>query len=919
MNANVTAQAELGHEDQGSDVTGTRAIREAYGTYARPRTAEVLQAIGLDVVYHRAVGDHLYYNDASHREVRVLDFLGGFGATLFGHNHPELVAALCDGLKAGLPTHAQASSRRYAALLAERLSARAGRVTGKSYVVTLSNSGAEGIEAAIKHAEMEAQAVADGLLAQQRTNLVLARMELDAGRVSLAQMSGSDPRATDVDEYLALVKREAEEACSQPAVAIALSRGFHGKTLGSLRLTHNPAYRGAWERGGLVEFLDAGDPDALARAVERHSRTFTAVTFDDLGRVVTTRKRRVAITGFFIEPIQGEGGIRPIPTAFLERARELADETGVPLVFDEIQCGMGRTGTFFASEAAGVTADYYVLSKSLGGGITKIGATLVAADRYQHDFGYLHTSTFAEDDPGCCVALAALDLLEADDDALIRACAAKGDYLLAQLRDLKAQYPDVFSDVRGKGLLVGIEVASQAAHPSPMVRLLSTQNLLGFVAAGFLLHKAQIRVAPTLSAHGTIRLAPSAYVATAQLDEVCEALGRFAEVLRGGDAAALLSFCVSDEIARPSRPPAISSVSHVTSGDDAVEPAPAGSTVAFLAHFRDGSDVQLFDPAFEAFSPDACEEFISRVAPMLEPFSLAKRVVRSTSGASTTLHIIGVPFTANQASVALRSQKTSALVGMVRAGVEVGRSYGATMIGCGGYTSIVTDNCRELATEDLGITSGNSLTVAAAVEALRRAAIESNLKHRVLGVVGAAGNIGASLAELASEYADSVVLVGRPAAARRLQRVAATLRVPTRIATDLSALRDCTMIVSASNAPNPVVHPEHVGEHPVVICDVAVPRDVHPRVAALRPNARIIRGGIVRLPLEQSIDVPALDLPRGRVYACLGESILLSLSGKTENFSFGPIHSERVREVSSLAKEHGFAIDIEEWDSTLHG
>ena len=915
MKANVTAHANLGQENDASDLAGTRAIREAYGSFARPRTAEVLKAIGIDVVYHRASGDNIYYRDSSGHEVRVLDFLGGFGATLFGHNHPDLVGALCDALKSGVPTHAQASSRRYAALLAARLSARAGRVTGKSYVVTLSSSGAEAVEAAIKHAEMEALVLAEGLVTQQRTNVALARMEVAAGRISLAQIAGADPRAADADEYLAMLEREAEEACAEPAVAIALVRGFHGKTLGSLRLTHNPEYRAVWERGGLVEFVDPGDPDALTRAVEKHSRTFTAVTFDDLGHLTTKERRRIAISGFFIEPIQGEGGIRPVPAAFLKRARELADETGVPLVFDEIQCGMGRTGTFFASEASGVAADYYVLSKSLGGGLSKIGATLVAADRYQRDFGYLHTSTFAEDDPGCYVALAALDLLEADDDALIRGCAAKGDHLLARLRELLAQYPDVFADVRGKGLLVGLELAPQLAHPSPMVKLLSEQNLLGFVAAGFLLHEAQIRVAPTLSAHGTIRMAPSAYVSTAALDQVCEALGRFAEVLRSGDAASLLSFCVSDEVSPPARSRAIAGPPSLRSA--VLEPTDAN--VAFLAHFRDGGDVQLFDPAFEAFSPEACEDFISRVAPLLAPLALAKRIVRSPTGASTTLHIVGIPFTANQASEALRAQKTSALLEMVRAGVEFGRASGATMVGCGGYTSIVTDNCRDLATAGLGVTSGNSLTVAAAAEAIQRAAAEANLKHRVLGVVGAAGNIGAALAELASEHADSVVLVGRPAAARRLQRVAATLRVPARIATDLAALRDCTMIVSASNAPTPVIHPEHIGDQPVVICDVAVPRDVHPRVAALRPNARIIRGGIVRLPLDQSIDVPALGLPRGRVYACLGESILLSLSGKTENFSFGPIRSERVREVSSLAKHHGFAIDIEEWDPTLHG
>ena len=110
--------------------------------------------------------------------------------------------------------------------------------------------------------------------------------------------------------------------------------------------------------------------------------------YADDGELRLTPNAISRIGAFFFEPIQGEGGIRPLPARFLADARELADAEGFALVADEIQTGMGRTGYFFATEHARVRVDYALLGKSLGGGLTKIGALLVASDRYVEDFLY---------------------------------------------------------------------------------------------------------------------------------------------------------------------------------------------------------------------------------------------------------------------------------------------------------------------------------------------------------------------------------------------------------------------------------------------------------------------------------------------------------------------------------------------------
>src|SRR6185503_2327863 len=121
--------------------------------------------------------------------------------------------------------------------------------------------------------------------------------------------------------------------------------------------------------------------------------------------------------------------------------------------------------------------------------IAKISALLVARARYQEEFGYLHTSTFADDELSSEIALAALDLVEADDGALMRRCADTGAWFLARLKEVMARHPDQIRDVRGRGLLVGVELATQEDSPSPLLRLIGEQELLGFMVSGWFLHE----------------------------------------------------------------------------------------------------------------------------------------------------------------------------------------------------------------------------------------------------------------------------------------------------------------------------------------------------------------------------------------------------------------------------------------------
>ncbi|WGL50507.1 acetylornithine transaminase [Nocardioides sp. BP30] len=206
---------------------------------------------------------------------------------------------------------------------------------------------------------------------------------------------------------------------------VAMRNSFHGRTMGALALTSKEAYRAPFEPlPGEVTFVEYGDADALAAAVT---------------------DRTAAIV---IEPLQGEAGVVVPPAGFLARAREIADEHGALLWFDEVQTGMGRTGAWFAHLSAGVRPDVITLAKGLGGGFP-IGACLglgAAADLLQPGN---HGTTFGGNPPACAAALAVIGTIE--NEGLLERAAVLG----RRLREGLAADPRV-GEVTGEGLLIGV-------------------------------------------------------------------------------------------------------------------------------------------------------------------------------------------------------------------------------------------------------------------------------------------------------------------------------------------------------------------------------------------------------------------------------------------------------------------------------
>jgi acetylornithine aminotransferase len=243
----------------------------------------------------------------------------------------------------------------------------------------------------------------------------------------------------------------ARKATGKPGV-IALEQGFHGRTTGSLAVTGQPAKRAAFEPllPG-ARFARPNDIDSLHAAAS-----------DDVGLVL-------------LEPVLGEGGVIPLEPAFLAAAAALAEELGALLAFDEVQTGMGRTGSFFAFEQLGVRPQLVTLAKALANGLP-IGCLLVADDAAGAFQPGDHGSTFGGNPVVCAAAVAVCDAI---DDELLQQVRANGDRLRAGLGSL----PGVV-EVRGAGLLVGAELEGpaqplvDAALDAGLVCLTSGPNVL---------------------------------------------------------------------------------------------------------------------------------------------------------------------------------------------------------------------------------------------------------------------------------------------------------------------------------------------------------------------------------------------------------------------------------------------------------
>jgi putrescine aminotransferase len=284
---------------------------------------------------------------------------------------------------------------------------------------------------------------------------------------------------------------------------------FHGKTLGSLSVSGRDKYKKHF-----LPLLDGcsnvgfGDLDELETAL-------------DCGDVAA----------FIVEPVQGEAGVIVPPAGYLKAAAALCKKHGVLFIADEIQTGLGRTGTLFACEAEDVVPDIMLLSKSLGGGLMPIGAIMTTGPHWQTAYGtfdraLLHTSTFGGNARACAAGIAAVNYIV--DNDLPGQAREKGAYLLDKLTALQAKHA-VIKEVRGRGLLIGLEFAEPFREgfldkiTGGALNKLYHEYFASLVASQ-LVNKYGIITAFTLNNPNVLRFEPPLTIEFAELDYLVDAL-----------------------------------------------------------------------------------------------------------------------------------------------------------------------------------------------------------------------------------------------------------------------------------------------------------------------------------------------------------------------------------------------------------
>lgn len=259
---------------------------------------------------------------------------------------------------------------------------------------------------------------------------------------------------------------------------IAAVDGFHGKSMGSLGATAKAGFRKA--------FLPLVPGFHHVPFGNLFSLEEMLWSLDKVGEEVAA---------ILLEPIQGEGGIIIPPDDYLQGVKLLCDQYGCLLILDEIQTGMGRTGELWASEHWGVVPDILCLGKSLGGGIMPAGAFMSDAKIWQKMIPnpFLHSSTFGGNPMACAATIAAIEVTLSEN--LPEKATSTGEHLLSSLQKLSGEFPDLLADVRGKGLMIGMEFPDEETGFKVARGLFER----GVLVAGTMLNSRVIRIEPPLA------------------------------------------------------------------------------------------------------------------------------------------------------------------------------------------------------------------------------------------------------------------------------------------------------------------------------------------------------------------------------------------------------------------------------------
>ncbi|ADG82307.1 aminotransferase class III-fold pyridoxal phosphate-dependent enzyme [Thermincola potens] len=602
------------------------------------------------------------------------------------------------------------------------------------------------VAAAQKYFDLSLPSMVQPSIPIKAVELAEMLLQLAPGKMAQATFCQSGAEAVEVAIKLA------RSTTGKPKI-LSTKNSFHGKTMGALSATGRDVYQKPFFTPVPgFEHIPFGDLDMLENKMRSEGKQIAA---------------------FLVEPIQGEGGIIVPPEGYLKNAEIICRKYGVLLVVDEVQTGLGRTGELFACDREGVEPDILLLSKALGGGLVPLGVCLSNKQAWNKEFGRLHSSTFANNNFTCAIGLAVLNKLLENDRQLIKNAKKAGNYLLKNLENTNRQYPGVIKEIRGRGLMLGLEFNGFDGSESFSMKYLAEQGGFSPLLAGYLLNIHKIRVAPFLNNPMTMRLQPSLTIAADEINTALHGLEQVVKALYYQDHCELYSYIIGKE---PGPIRDFRSERKAVKGSELLPEEKPTEKFAFLIHYPSSEDVIKNNPSFKKASKDNLEKLLDWEASLdAEPDVVVHLpAFKSKAGKIAEGWLIGIPYSGRH----LMEMPRKDALKVLNAALDKAKALGAGIVGLGAFTSVVSRGGSDLQGKGIAVTSGNSYTIATAFDALIEGA-------RLMGIdpaestgciIGATGSIGRVCAILLAEEVDKLILVGNPekekTSLRRMEQLA---------------------------------------------------------------------------------------------------------------------------------------------------
>jgi len=684
---------------------------------------------------------------------------------------------------------------------------------------------------------------------------------------------------------------------------IAIRCGFHGNSTSARSVLGNNKNRLLFKNLTNLEPLFIDDTtqswkNSLQEYLTESNLLLERVEYKN-GDFLRAKYNFSSIIASIAEPIIGEGGIREVKKEFL---RTLANNS-TPLIIDEIQSGLGRSGTFLASQ--GIKAEYYLFGKALGGNLTKLSALCIDQDIFIPKFGEYYVSTFANGGLATKIGLKVLDIIE--EDEVPEKCLQLGTLLTKSLNNLVFEYPSVLSSVKGKGLMLGIYFQDFSKSNSLALRNLYMKAKLGYIFSAYFYHIHRIRISPSLSAPNVLRIEPSAYLQQSEINILWTAVRDLCEILQTQDIYKLLlplmEFDTFDDY---------SQMEDKVSSTVIEQPQQGAKKVAFIAHYTHPiDDMKMSMPELKKASGTGIRILFNKMQVLLEmaPFLLYSKNIFNDK---INFNFIIIPLDSAQMERMHKTGKRREIVSHIQQAVNMAHKLGAEVVSLGGYTSILSDNGMSIIQpKGTKVITGNTLTVATGTKHLIDIALRNQVEKSLkVAVIGATGNIGSAIAEtlISSQInIQKLILIGRNKNKLKTihQRlIQANNEAIVEISTEFHSLKKCDIIVVATNTSDPIIFSHHLScTQKVLISDVSVPSAVHDEVYSMKNVKYIPFSSFIQLPNDPDFLMSSVT-PKGTTFCCAAEAMLCGLEENNIKLK-GKITQEAVQQISDLATKYG--------------